>query len=88
MKDLIKSKIKKIIVEDLGLGIKMEEINEDVSLIDGELAMDSITIVNFIVEIEKQFEITLDENEISGRLFESINSLADFIESKSTLEQK
>ena len=77
-----KLQLKQIIVDDLNVPIKLTEIKDDVSLYDGGLGLDSITIVNFIVSLEKVFDVDFDSNEISGSIFSDISSLAEFITAK------
>ena len=78
----IKLRIKDIIVNDLDANINATDISDDVSLYDEGLGLDSISIINLIVLLEKKFEISFEETEISARLFGSINNLADTIHSK------
>ena len=78
----IKATLKKIIVKDLEVDLDEQQINEDVSLYDDGLGLDSIVIVNFIVLIEKEFDIRFSETEISAKIFGNIRSLADFIHGK------
>ncbi|MEH6309114.1 acyl carrier protein [Olivibacter sp. CPCC 100613] len=85
--DLTKENLKRIISDDLGLLINREDITDDISLYDDGLGMDSITIVNFIIEIEKQFGITIEEDEMSASLFENVNSLASYIVEKQKLNE-
>jgi acyl carrier protein len=80
--DEIKLKIKEIIAHDLDAGINMEDITDDISLYDDGLGLDSIAIINFIVLLEKKFEISLDESEISAKLFSSVNTLAELLNAK------
>lgn len=80
--DSIKSKLKEIIVEDLSVNISPDQIRDDISLYEDGIGLDSISIVNFIVTIEKKFDMKFGENEITARLFSNINSLAEFIENK------
>lgn len=78
----LKEKLKGIIVMELAVQIPIEEITDDVSLYEDGLGLDSISIVNLIVLIEKHFGLTFEENEISAAFFNNINSLAGFIQSK------
>ncbi|MBW8683054.1 acyl carrier protein [Chitinophaga rhizophila] len=80
--DSIKSKLKEIIVDDLNINLTTDQIRDDMSLYEDGIGLDSISIVNFIVTIEKRFDIQFGENEISSRLFSNINSLAEFIAGK------
>lgn len=78
----IKEKIREIIANDLDVNIRIDEITDDASLYDGGIGLDSIAIVNFIVIIEKKFNISFDESEINAKLFNSINDLAGFVHTK------
>lgn len=80
--DDTKLQLKKIIIDDLKIPLELNEIKDDVSLYDGGLGLDSITIVNFIVSLEKVFDVDFDSDEISGSIFSDLNSLAEFITTK------
>ena len=80
--DDIKQKLKDIIVNDLDANINEGDIRDDISLFEDGIGLDSITIVNFIVEIEKKFHFSFGDDEVTARLFGSLNSLAGFIQSK------
>ena len=81
-----KLQLKQIIIDDLKIPLELTEIRDDVSLYDDGLGLDSITIVNFIVSMEKTFNIDMDSSEISGSIFTNINSLAEFITTKKNNE--
>lgn len=78
----VKLKIKEIIVNDLDANINSTDFSDEISLYDDGLGLDSISIINLIVLLEKKFEISFEESEISARLFGSINNLAEAIYSK------
>jgi acyl carrier protein len=82
----VKSEMKYIIVHDLDANIRMEDIDDDMSLYDEGLGLDSISVINFIVLIEKKFGIGFEENEISSKLFSNINTLAEFVHAKLQLQ--
>ncbi|UII27574.1 phosphopantetheine-binding protein [Fulvivirga maritima] len=82
MTEEIKKKIRSIIANDLDANINEEDLSDDVSLYDGGIGLDSIAIINLIVELENKFDISFDETEINAQLFSNINSLADFISGK------
>ena len=77
-----KLKLKELIVNDLDVNVNLEDIKDEVSLYDGGLGLDSIAIINFLVLIEKKFEISFDENEISAKVFSTINNLAELVSLK------
>ncbi len=78
----VKDKVKAIITNDLDVNIDATHIDDEVSLYDDGLGLDSIAIINLIVLVEKKFDISFDENEISAKLFSNINSLASSIGAK------
>lgn len=61
------------------LGIEEERIEED-SLIIEDLQADSLDIVEMIMEIEEQFGITIDDNEINK--LQTIKDIVEYIENK------
>lgn len=78
----IKSRLKEIIATDLELNISEAEIVDDIPLNEEGIGLDSISTINFIVQIEKKFGFSFSDEDISIDLFSSINKLAAFISSK------
>ena len=81
-KQEIIKKLKELIVYELDVNIKMEDLSEDSPLFEGGIGLDSISIVNLIVLIEKNFKLSFQDEEISMELFSNLNTLSSFIESK------
>ena len=52
--------VKKIIVEKLG--VKPEDITEDKTFVN-DLGADSLDVVEFVMEVEKEFNITIPDEE-------------------------
>lgn len=55
-------------------------IDDDTILNDGEFGLDSLSLINIIVEIERRFSIEIDDEYLSMDFLYSINSMADFVE--------
>lgn len=81
-KQEIINKLKDLIVYELDINVKKEELSDDSPLLEGGIGLDSISIVNLIVLIEKNFNIRFQDEEITMDLFSDLNTLASFIESK------
>ena len=62
----------------MSIGNVDEDINHDTSLIN-DLALDSIQILELIIEIEKEFKISCDAEELDLSLFDSIDETVKFI---------
>jgi len=80
--DDIKTALKSIISNDLDANIPVDSIKEDVSLYEDGLGLDSISIVKFVVAIEKKFQVSFGEAEITADNFSTLNSLALFLANK------
>jgi acyl carrier protein len=81
-KQEIITKLKDLIVYELDINVKREELSDDSPLLEGGIGLDSISIVNLIVLIEKNFNIRFQDEEITMDLFSDLNTLSSFIESK------
>jgi aryl carrier protein AsbD len=75
----IVEKLKKIIAENLELAIP-ESFSES-SRTWEDLGVDSLMAMQLIVYIEEDFDVEVPEDEIKEDVFNTIGSLADFIES-------
>ena len=85
MEDL-KLKLKQQIIEALNLeGMKPEEIADDEPLFGEGLGLDSIDALELIVLLEKNYNIRIEDPKDGRKIFESINTMAAFIESKQTI---
>lgn len=74
--------VKKILIEVLGLDERKSALKEDTILLGNIPELDSMTVVNVIAALEKQFGITIDNDEVSAKNFETIGSLTRFIQQK------
>jgi len=80
----LKGELKKIIVEGLFLeDIQPEEIKDDEALFGNEgLGLDSLDAVELVVQIQKNFGVEIKNIEEGTVAFQSINTLARFIEER------
>jgi acyl carrier protein len=75
----IVQRIKRILVEDLEVGVSLDDIPDDYSLMEGGLALDSILIAELIARIENRFGLQFDEQVFDEELFENVSVLGDFV---------
>ena len=44
--------------------------------------LDSLGVLEVVTNLESHFSITIDDEEFSGEIFETLGSLAEFVEGK------
>ena len=67
------------IVTDTG---KEGGIQADTPLLSSGLNLDSVAVLELVVEVENQFGITFEDDDLSVELFRSVGSLASAVEKK------
>jgi acyl carrier protein len=73
--------LKTILVKDLELNLKEEEIADDVRLLEGGLALDSVVVAELIARMEDQFGIRFEDQNLRVELFDNLTTLAEFVSS-------
>jgi acyl carrier protein len=78
----ILNQLKSIIVNELDVNLKIEDIKEDASLFEEGIGLDSVTIMEFISLIESKFSIQFSDEELDFKQFKDLNTLAGFVSNK------
>ena len=78
--DTLKPKVKQVIVDSLRLeGLTIDKIRDDTPLFGDELGLDSVDALELVVALEKEFGIKIKSYEVDKTVFQSVNTLADFL---------
>ena len=75
----LKEEIKRAIVRSLRLPMAPEDIADDISLFGEGLGLDSIDVLELVLEIERTFGVAIADEQTGARVLRSVNSIADFI---------
>jgi acyl carrier protein len=75
--------LKQILVVNLNLDdFTPEEIDDDETLFGGRLGLDSIDALEIVYQVERHFGIPMKEMNDARAAFETVNTLAGFIEAR------
>ncbi len=81
-------KIKEILADVLGLGERLNAIKSDTLLLGNIPELDSVAVVTIILALEKNFSISIKDDEISAKTFDTLGALVNFVEQKLTDKNK
>lgn len=74
--------VKAVLVSTLGIEDRAGSIDASTPLFGGIPELDSLAVLELVTSIEDEFEITIEDEEFSGEIFETLGSLTSFVESK------
>ena len=80
--DLLKAEIKQAIVRSLRLPITAEEIGDATPLFGEGLGLDSIDVLELVLEIERSFGVTIADEQTGMKVLGSVDTIADYITSE------
>ena len=78
--DSLKQNVKELLVRQLKLQMKVEEIADDAPLFGEEgLGLDSIDVLEVVASVEKEYGISIKSQEEGERVLQNVGTLAEFI---------
>jgi acyl carrier protein len=80
--DSLKAEIKQAIVRSLRLPITAEEIGDSTPLFGTGLGLDSIDVLELVLEIERSFGVAIADEQTGMKVLASVDAIADFITSE------
>ncbi|HLT96717.1 MAG TPA: acyl carrier protein [Acidimicrobiia bacterium] len=72
----------KLLTTLLGIEDRAASIDESTALFGSLPELDSMGVVELISALETEFGFEVDDAEITGEVFETVGTLADFVDSK------
>lgn len=75
----LKDEIKRAIVRSLRLPMAPEDIEDGVPLFGEGLGLDSIDVLELVLEIERTFGVSITDEQTGAKVLRSVNSIADYI---------
>jgi len=80
-KPAIQDQIKRLISNEVLVGVSVDEIGNDDSLIS-DLHLDSIQMIALITGLENEFGFILDDEDLDMENLSTVNRLAKFVQAK------
>jgi acyl carrier protein len=74
--------IKLLLGDTLGLGERVAQLHPQTALLGSLPELDSMTVIQIISGIEERFGVQIDDDEIGADIFETVGSLAAFVDRK------
>ena len=74
--------VKTVVIKALGIEGRADSLTPTTLLLDSLPEFDSMAVLNVILALEERFGVTIDDDEVTGELFETLGTLAAFVERK------
>ena len=79
----LKTQIKHLLVENLMLQSKAEEIADDLPLFGpGSLGLDSVDALQIVVALDKNYGLKIPDPEAAKKILQSVNTIAAALEQR------
>ena len=75
----LKTELKQAIVRGLRLPIPPEDIDDKAPLFGEGLGLDSIDVLELVLELERSFGVQIRDEETGSTALQSIETIADFV---------
>ncbi len=73
-------RVKRAIIQSLGLEIAEAEIADDEVLFGGGMAIDSVASLEIVAAIEREFDLKVPDEDLTADLFDSVATLVEYVE--------
>jgi acyl carrier protein len=74
--------VRQILGDVLQLGDQVDQLRRDSGLLGQLPEFDSLAVISLIAALEEELGITIHDDDLSGETFDTVGTLADFVESK------
>lgn len=81
-KEALARRIRTLVIRRFCPDSKPRDISPQRSLFELGVGVDSVSTLEFVMELEEELGISIDESEIEPGVFETLDSLCDFIISR------
>ena len=74
--------VKAVLVETLGIEDRAATLDASTPLLDNLPELDSLAVVELVARLEQRFGITIDGEDVTAEVFETVGSLTALVDGK------
>jgi acyl carrier protein len=74
--------VKAVLVSVLGIEDRVAMIDADTPLLGSLPELDSMAVLELVAALEQRFDLTIDDDEVTAEVFDTLQSLAAMVENK------
>lgn len=78
----VTAEVKAVLVETLGVEDRAATIDASTPLLGSLPELDSMAVLELVAALEQRFGITVDDDDVTAEVFETLGSLAAFVAEK------
>ena len=78
----VTGEVKAVLVETLGVEDRAATIDESTPLLGSVPELDSMAVLELVAALEQKFGITVDDDDVTAEVFETLGSLTLFVQEK------
>lgn len=79
---MVLDEVKAVLGQALNIGNRVNQFDASTGLFGSIPEFDSMAVATVVTAIEERFAITIDDEEITAEVFETVGSLSRFVEEK------
>jgi len=80
--DALKIEIKEALIRSLRLPMKVDDIGDETPLFGEGLGLDSIDVLELVLELERTFGVSIEDEQTGMAVLRSVDSIAAFINAR------
>lgn len=74
--------VKEVLIETLGLEERADALGADTPLLGSLPELDSMAVLELVLDLERQFGIAIEGEDVTAEVFETLATLTVFVNSK------
>jgi acyl carrier protein len=78
----VEQDVKDVLVKTLGVEDRTATIDASTPLLGSLPELDSMAVLELVAALEERFGITVDDDDVTAEVFETLGTLTEFVEEK------